>query len=154
MCSERRWTASGLVVTVLAAALLGTSSGCQVAADGSNLQGVRLYQQGQFGPALQEFQQAVATHPKNADGYYNMAATLHKMGTQSGDRDLLNQAETLYNQCLDLDADHTDCHRGLAVLLVETERPDSAFTLLKNWAAANPDRSDTIGDRRGRGPCR
>ncbi|MFV1964781.1 MAG: tetratricopeptide repeat protein [Pirellulaceae bacterium] len=113
-----------------------------MAADGSNLQGVRLYQQGQFGPALQQFQQAVSADPTNADAYYNMAATLHKMGSQSGDRDLLDQAETLYNQCLDAHEDHTDCRRGLAVLLVETGRPDSAFKLLKNWIAANPDSAD------------
>jgi tetratricopeptide (TPR) repeat protein len=110
-----------------------------MAADGSNLQGVRLYQQGQFSSALQQFQQAISVDPTNADGYYNMAATLHKMGSEGGDRDLLNQAETLYNQCLDVNEDHVDCHRGLAVLLVETGRSDSAVKLLKNWSAANPD---------------
>jgi tetratricopeptide (TPR) repeat protein len=110
-----------------------------MAADGSNLQGVRLYQQGQFSSALQQFQKAISVDPANADGYYNMAATLHKMGSQNGDRDLLNQAETLYNQCLDVNEDHVDCHRGLAVLLVETGRSDSAVKLLKNWSTANPD---------------
>jgi tetratricopeptide (TPR) repeat protein len=113
-----------------------------MAADGSNLEGVRLYQQGQFQPALQQFQKAVTTDPQNADAYYNMAATLHRMGTQKGDQQLLTQAETLYNQCLDLQADHADCHRGLAVLLVETGRPDRGFNLLKNWATANPDNAD------------
>jgi tetratricopeptide (TPR) repeat protein len=48
------------------------------------------------------------------------------------------QAETLYNQCLDHDASHLDCHRALAVLLVETNRSDRAFTLLKRWAEKAP----------------
>ncbi len=48
------------------------------------------------------------------------------------------QAETLYNQCLDYEASHLDCHRALAVLLVETNRSDKAFTLLKRWAEKAP----------------
>ncbi len=52
------------------------------------------------------------------------------------------QAETLYNQCLDHDGNHLDCHRALAVLLVETNRSDKAFTLLKRWAEKNPTAAD------------
>ncbi len=113
-----------------------------MAATGQNLDGVSLYQQGQYPAALQRFQQAVASDPANADAYYNLAATVHRMGIQSGDRQSLNQAETLYNQCLDHDPNHVDCHRGLAVLLVETDRSDRAFTLLKNWAIRSPQSAD------------
>lgn len=134
--------ASRLAAAIGLAALLASFPGCKVAADGQNLEGVRLFQQGQYYPALQQFQKAVATDPTNADGYYNMAATLHRMGSQKGDRQLLSQAETLYNQCLDLDENHVDCRRGLAVLLVETGRPDRAFALLKNWATSSPNVSD------------
>jgi len=109
-----------------------------MAADGQNLQGVRLYQQGQYDAAMQRFQQAVAQDPGNADAYYNMAATLHQMGIARNDQKLLNQAETLYNRCLDLNEDHTECYRGLAVLLAETGRSDRAFNLLKNWAIRSP----------------
>ncbi len=55
---------------------------------------------------------------------------------------MLKQAETLYNQCLDQDANHPECHRGLAVLLVETGRSDRAFTLLKNWVIRAPESED------------
>ncbi len=113
-----------------------------MAATGRNVQGTRLYQQGQYGAALQQFQQAVASDPSNADAYYNMAATFHRMGSLGSNQSYLSQAETLYNQCLDLDQNHVDCHRGLAVLLVETGREDRAFNLLKNWALRSPNSSD------------
>jgi len=118
------------------------TAGCKVAADGQNLQGARLYQSGQYDVAMQKFQKAVATDPTNADGYYNMACTMHRMGTARNDQNLLNQAETLYNQCLDLDENHADCHRALAVLLVETGRSDKAFNLMKNWAVRIPKSAD------------
>lgn len=91
---------------------------------------------------MQRFQQAVATDPKNADAYYNMAATVHRMGTARNDQELLSQAETLYNRCLDAEENHADCHRGLAVLLAETGRSDRAFNLLKNWAIRSPHVAD------------
>jgi len=118
------------------------ASGCKVAADGQNLQGARLYQNGNYDVAMQNFQKAVATDPTNADGYYNMACTMHRMGSTRNDQNTLGQAETLYNQCLDIDPNHTDCYRGLAVLLVETGRSDKAFNLLKNWALRSPQVAD------------
>jgi tetratricopeptide (TPR) repeat protein len=113
-----------------------------MAADGQNMQGVRMYQHGQYEAAMQRFQKAVANDPSNADAYYNMAATVHRMGMARNDSNLLGQAETLYNQCLDADENHTDCYRGLAVLLAETGRSDRAFNLLKNWAIRNPNTAD------------
>ena len=109
---------------------------------GYNAQGARLYQQGQYQAAMQQFEQALTTDPTSADAYYNMAATMHKMGTMRSDKEMLTQAETLYNQCLDIEENHSDCHRALAVLLVETGRSDRAFALLKNWATAHPELVD------------
>ena len=103
-------------------------------ADGQNIEGVRLEQLGQHQQALQRFQQAITSNPTNADAYYNMAATYHRIGIQQKDQRQLEQAETLYNQCLDLNENHVDCRRGLAVLLTETNRSDRAFNLMKNWA--------------------
>jgi tetratricopeptide (TPR) repeat protein len=118
--------------------VLAACSGCKLAADGKNLAGVRAYQQGQYDVAMQSFQKAVATDPTNADAYYNMAATMHRVGAAKNDPNALSQAETLYNQCLDRSPDHPDCHRGLAVLLTETGRSDRAFNLLKTWSARSP----------------
>jgi Tfp pilus assembly protein PilF len=50
----------------------------------------------------------------------------------------LKQAERLYNQCLEWDANHVECHRGLAVLLTETGRTDAAFRLLEGWRRRSP----------------
>lgn len=129
-----RFKIAAAAATVLAA----LCAGCHWRATGQNLQGVRLVNSGQYAPALEKFQQAAATSPKNADAYYNMGATFHHMARQSKDPSAINQAETLYNQCLDLDPDHTDCYRGLAVLLAETNRKDAAQRLLENWARSNP----------------
>ncbi len=122
--------------------LLLTLSGCQWAASGQNATGARLYEQGQYSAALQRFQKVIAADPNNADGYYNLAATNHALGNQRKDEQMLTQAEALYNQCLDHDPNHVECHRGLAVLLVDTGRPDRAFALMKNWAAQNPNNAD------------
>lgn len=112
---------------------LASSVGCRMSANGNNVDGVRQLQMGNYYGAIDEFRQAMALDPGNADAYYNLAATYHEMGKQTSDRTLLDQAEGLYHQCLDLNPDHVDCHRALAVLLVQTERPESAFTLLQRW---------------------
>jgi len=127
-----------ILASFAAGMLVAVASGCQWAASGQNAQGTRLYQQGQYTAALQEFQKAISSDPQNADGYYNLAATTHRLGLQRQDAALISQAEALYNQCLDHDPNHVECHRGLAVLLVDTGRPDRAFALVKNWATQNP----------------
>ncbi|MGE3779018.1 MAG: tetratricopeptide repeat protein [Pirellulaceae bacterium] len=116
--------------------------GCTTTADFHNIDGVRWYQQGNYQAALQHFQQAVATNPQNADAYYNLGSALHRLGKQTSNRELLTQAETVYNQCLDLNDNHVDCRRSLAVLLVETERAASAEKLLTNWVTRRPDLAD------------
>ncbi len=128
--------------TLLIVAVAMSATGCRMFADGQNIEGVRLEQQGQHHAALQRFQQAVTQNPTNADAYYNMAATYHRLGVQGNDQRSIEQAETLYNQCLDIDENHVDCRRGLAVLLNDTDRSDRAFNLMKNWANASPQVAD------------
>ncbi len=121
-----------------ATAVVLTSAGCRWTASGKNALGAQLHQQGQYTAALQQFQQVVDTDPTNPDGYYNLAATTHQLAKQRADENLFRNAEALYNQCLDHSPNHIECHRGLAVLLMDTGRPDRAFALVKNWASANP----------------
>ena len=127
---------------VVLALMLACSSGCRWASSGQNTLGVRLFQQGRYAEALQQFQVAQTTDPGNPDTYYNLASTYHKLGVTQKDQKLIEQSESLYNQCLDLSPNHVDCHRGLSVLLVESGRPDRAFTFLKKWATDSPALAD------------
>jgi tetratricopeptide (TPR) repeat protein len=119
------------------------ATGCSnIQSQAANVEGVRLYQQGNYQQASDRFQQAIAQNPKSPEGYYNLAASLHKIGTLYNRPADLKQAENLYNQCLERDPNHTECYRGLAVLLNETGRQQEAFKLLNHWASANPKSAD------------
>jgi tetratricopeptide (TPR) repeat protein len=131
-----------LLLACCAVACCVLAGGCRWAAVGQNIEGSRALTQGNYPAALQSFQQAVATDPANPDGYYNMGRAFHELGKQSGNEEQLATAEALYNQCLDVDGNHVDCHRALAVLLAETKRADRGLNLLKNWAMRNPNNSD------------
>jgi tetratricopeptide (TPR) repeat protein len=138
LSSRWQWIALGAVSTCLAA------SGCSnVASQANNVEGVRLYQQGNYQQAADHFHQAIAQDPTSPEGYYNLAASLHKTGTMYNRPDDLHQAENLYNQCLQRDPNHAECYRGLAVLLTETNRQPEAFRLLGNWSAVSPDVPDS-----------
>lgn len=132
-----RWSCAVFVLAIVLA-----NSGCRWTSMGQNTLGVRLYQQGRYSEALQQFQTAQASDPSNPDTFYNLGATYHKLGVAQKDNKLIEQSESLYNQCLDLQPNHVDCHRGLAVLLAESGRPDRAMALLKNWATNNPQSAD------------
>lgn len=131
-----------LATILLAVACLSGLSGCGLSSMGTNTVGVRLYQQGRYAEALRQFQLAQASSPSNPDAYYNLASTYHRMGIAQKDAKLIEQAESLYNQCLDLQPNHVDCHRNLAVLLTESSRSDAAMRLLKNWQQKNPSMPD------------
>ncbi|TWT86272.1 cellulose synthase subunit BcsC [Pseudobythopirellula maris] len=131
----------GARAAALAVACVGLAGqlGCNsVQSQTLNSEGVALYQQGAYQQAASKFQTAIAKTPDSADGYYNLAAALHKGGLAYNRPDDLRQAEVLYNQCLERDPNHVDCYRGLAVLLKDTERPDASFRLLNNWKIASP----------------
>jgi Tfp pilus assembly protein PilF len=102
---------------------------------GENMHGVHLYKQGYYDAAGQKFLQALNADPRNADAYYNLAATHHQLWKSRKNASDLQHAETLYNQCLDVDPDHRECNRALAVLLVEKGDQNAAFRLLNTWAA-------------------
>lgn len=107
-----------------------------------NSEGVRLYQNGNYQQAANQFQRAIASNPQSASAYYNLASALHKNGKLQNRPQDLQQAEQLYNQCLDYDPNYTECYRGLAVLLAETGRQDASYRLLEGWAARSPQLAD------------
>ena len=116
--------------------------GCHAPGTGQNIEGVRFFQQGQPQAAMSSFQQALVENPNNPEAYYNLASAYHHLGKQNSDPAMLKQAENLYNRCLDLDPNDVACHRSLAVLLVDTDRAQSAFTLLERWANRSPQLAD------------
>jgi Tfp pilus assembly protein PilF len=128
--------------TAVLLTLCTVMTGCRWTGMGKNSVGVQLYQQGRYAEALQQFETAKQTDPGNPDSYYNLASTYHRMGIAQKDSKMIEQAESLYNQCLDISPNHTSCYRGLAVLLAESNRSDKAFTLLKNWSQKNPTLAD------------
>jgi tetratricopeptide (TPR) repeat protein len=137
--TERTAAVSGQLVAVALLLCIAATSGCSnIASQAANVEGVRLYQQGNYQQASDRFQQAIAQDPKSPEGYYNLAASLHKTGTLYSRPSDLQQAENLYNQCLERDPNHTECYRGLAVLLNETGRQPEAFKLLNQWSGAAP----------------
>ncbi|MCG8448656.1 MAG: tetratricopeptide repeat protein [Pirellulales bacterium] len=107
-----------------------------------NAEGVRLYQIGNYSQASEQFQRAIASNPRSANGYYNLASALHKNGKLYNRQEDLLQAEQLYNQCLEHNPNHAECYRGLAVLLSEMNRQDAAFRLLEGWASRSPQLAD------------
>jgi tetratricopeptide (TPR) repeat protein len=111
-------------------------------AQGRNSEGVRLFQQARYQEATKQFQEATYADPNNADGYYNLAATYHRIGKVEHRRADLDQAETYYNLCLDRNDNHTECYRGLAVLLAEEGRKDEAFRLIEGWVQRQPQTAD------------
>jgi tetratricopeptide (TPR) repeat protein len=130
------------LLSIAAGIALLSAAGCRMVAQGRNVDGVRYFQQGQYPVALARFDAALTIDPRNPDTYYNKAAVYHRMGLANRDQNVLTQAESLYNQCLDLNPNHVDCHRGLAVLLCETGRSDKAFTLMTNWVNQSPQNAE------------
>jgi len=133
-----RWTVAPIVGLLLLAA-----AGCNnFDAQARNAEGVRLFEQARYHDALRQFQEANYADAKNVDAYYNLAATYHRLGTVEQNETYVRQAENYYRMALARDEDHSDAHRGLAVLLTDTGRSQEAFALLDAWAARNPGSAD------------
>ena len=127
------------IAVMLLGAGLTMAGGCtNFVANSRNADGVALFQRGQYQEALQQFQEATYADPHNADGYYNLGATYHRLGQLRNQSESLATAETCYRQCLVLNPNHRDCHRGLAVLLIEENRSPEAFASIQTWATQSP----------------
>lgn len=132
---------SALSLTAWMGSLLLT--GCSgFSSQGTNAEGVRLFDQARYPEAVQQFQRAVEADPSAADGYYNLAAVYHRMATTSRSATDLSQAERYYYLCLDRDPNHRDCYRGLAVLLCQQNRGEEAVRLLQNWSDRVPNSAE------------
>ncbi len=131
-CPTRR----AAILASLSLALV--ASGCRYTAQTSNATGVQQFQQGNYQGAVQSFNRSLATDPQNPDAYYNLARVYHRQASVSRRFEDYDQAERLYNLCLDRSPNHVDCHRALAVMLVEQNRTADAFRLLERWSMREP----------------
>ena len=123
---------------LLALTAMCSSAGCRLTATGQNLQGKRWFEQGNYSQAIANFQQALRSNPANADAHYNLARTYHTVGRVQNNAQWTQQADQLYRQALNIDPSMVEANRGLAVLLIENQRTQDAFTLLRNWQAREP----------------
>jgi len=144
--SNRRFFAASIVV-LAAVSLL---AGCNLGAQQNNVAGQQAFQSGNTIQAINRFQRAISQNPRNADAYYNLAATFYAMGrgpngqtavanrNNNGAGQYLSQAEELYRQAISLNGNHPQAHRGLAGLLIETGRESYAFDLINGWKDRSP----------------
>jgi len=133
-----------LLVTTGLLALLLVQSGCNMAAQQNNVNGRQFFELGQYSTAMNEFQKALSKDPNNADALYNLGASLYAQGKQSNNKQWLDQAEQLYRQAIAANDQHVDAHRGLAGLLIETNREKYAFDLINQWQSRYPAATDPI----------
>ncbi len=128
--------------SLLAVVLVGVAGCGEFNAQSRNAEGVRLYQQARYQEAAKQFQEASYADANSPDSYYNLAATYHRIGKIEHRQSDLDQAESYYNLCLDRNDNHTDCYRGLAVLLSEEGRKEDAFRLIEGWVQRQPGSAD------------
>ncbi len=118
--------------------------GCKLKANQHNITGIQAFQSGQVSQAINEFQRALTVDPQNANAYYNLAASYQALGKQTKNKTWLDQSEQLYRQCISLDDQHVDAHRGLSALLIETGQEKYAFDLLNAWRQRHPGQTDPL----------
>jgi len=138
-CLFRAMVPSAGLLGLVALAIVPLAGCGGLAARGRNAEGVRQFEQARYDQSLAQFQQAIQNDPNSADGYYNLGAVYHRLATLNHRPSDYAQAERCYNQCLDHDVDHAECHRGLAVMLVEQGRTEEAFRLIEGWADRRAD---------------
>ena len=131
------------VLVLLATAMLGTS-GCNLASNGDCLQGKRWFDAGNYNLAMQRFQQALNKNPRNPDAYYNIGAVYQRMAAQTRNANWLPHAENYFRQAINLNDQHVEAHRALAVLLVQSNRQNHAFDLLRTWQQRHPESPEPL----------
>ena len=135
---SRKLTSGKLSALGLLVSAIATCAGCNLGAQQHNVSGNQAYQSGQYAQAINQFQQALQSNPRDPDAYYNLAASYYSLGKQSKNSQWLQQSEQLYRQAISLNDQHVDAHRGLSALLIETGREKFAFDLLNSWQTRYP----------------
>ena len=119
-------------------------AGCSINADRYNRLGKKAFDEGQMTEAINQFQTALSADPNNSDAYYNLASSYYTLGKRTNNPQALSQAEQLYRQAITLNDMNEDAHRGLACLMVDTNRKQEAFNELGAWQARHPTSVDPL----------
>ncbi|MDP1564429.1 MAG: tetratricopeptide repeat protein [Pirellulaceae bacterium] len=122
----------------LAGLALLSQSGCQFQLARHTADGQQYLRSGQISQAVDSFQQAQMSNPKNADANYNLGTTYYYLAKQTAQPHLNPKAEDLLRQAIALNPSHADAYRTLAALYVETNRPNEAFQLIRGWQVTQP----------------
>ena len=124
--------------------LLPGLSGCNVGVRQHNVAGRQAFETGQYSAAINEFQKALNLDPNDSDAYYNLGASFYALGKQSKNQQWLDKAEQLYRQAIANNDQHADAHRGLAALLIESNREKYAFDLINTWKTRYPGSTEPV----------
>ena len=112
-------------------------AGCASPAQPLNQRGVSFFNSGQYEGAREEFLKAANRDPLNADAFYNLGSTHHRLGQRT-------DAEWQYVHCLALDPNHSKCNHALAVLMLEQNRTEEASAQVQRWMTNAPGKPDPI----------
>ncbi|HEY7155566.1 MAG TPA: tetratricopeptide repeat protein, partial [Gemmataceae bacterium] len=93
--------------------------------------GVRLFHQGEYDHAREEFQAALRWSPNDPSLLYNLGQCYDLLGQA-------DRAEQIYRACLQQDPDQADCRHALDVLLVQRGRIVEAQQMVQDWLSHNP----------------
>ncbi len=132
------------LVATLIGALTIITSGCNLASNGDCLQGKRWFDAGNYNQALQRFQQALNKDPANPDAYYNIGAVYQRLATDTRNPNWLPHAENHFRQAIKLNDRHVEAHRALAVLLIQSNRQNHAFDLIRTWQQRHPESPEPL----------
>ena len=123
----------------LSASASSAAGGCtNFVSNRSNADGVTLFQRGQYQEAL-AISGGHRCRSRKCRRLLQPRRYLSSAGPAPHGKERLSaQAEKNYRQCLDKNPNHRDCHRGLAVLLIEENRATEAFASIQTWAAQSP----------------
>ena len=100
-----------------------------------NDDGVYLFAQGEYRPALECFELALTLQPDDAGLLFNAGQCHDRLGQ----RDV---AEKYYLECLQRSAKHVEARQAYVALLYRTGRTDQANRLIDEWLQQQPDAAD------------
>jgi Flp pilus assembly protein TadD len=123
------------IVAILGLVLAGCATTLDEQAHQHNKDGISLYQRGQYGPAAESFQAALALRPEDPELHFNIGECWARQGAN-------DKAQKSYNECLLRSPNHVACRFALAQLLVHTGRTADAVRMANDWLAREPKRAD------------